>query len=114
MEKKQEKKAEMRISDAELSLIKMTFAENDTLLKILRKIFLPEISAEAQIGQNFDLWMTLQLDNLPPDQAIINIKARNTVISHVENCLVQLKLLAGIKNETVEETKERLQKDSSK
>ena len=36
---------EMRITDEELNLIKTTFAENDTLLKLIRKIFLPELSA---------------------------------------------------------------------
>lgn len=107
-------KGEMRITDAELSLLKNTFADNDALLKILRKIFFPEITAEAPIGQNLDLWMTLNVDNMSPEDALINLKARNTVIGHVEQCLLQIKLLSGMKDETVEQTKERLKKNSNK
>lgn len=109
-----EKKAEMRITDAELSLLKMTFADNDILLKTLRKVFLPEISPDIPIGQQIDLWMTVKIEDMTPDQALINLKARNTVIQHLEMCLGQLKVLAGTKEETVEETKDRLAKDSNK
>jgi len=105
---------EMRITDAELSLIKNTFSENDALLKVMRKIFLPEISAESPIGQNMDLWMTMKIEDVSPEEALINLKARNTMIQHTEMCLGQLKVLSGMKEETVEKTKERLAKDSAK
>ncbi len=105
---------QMRITDAELGLIKATFADNDILLKLLRKIFLPELDTTAPIGQNFDLWMTVKIDDLPPEQALINLKARNTVIQHLEMCLQQLQILAGRKDETAEQTRERLARDSSK
>ena len=105
---------EMRIKDAELEMIKGTFAGKDELLKVMRKIFLPEITSDAPIGQNIDLWMTLKVDEMTPEQALINIKARNSLIQHVEMCLSQIKILSGMKNESVAETKERLAKDSSK
>lgn len=105
---------EMRISDVELELIKNTYSENDDLLKLLRKIFLPELDVNAPIGQNLDLWMTMKIEDLSPEDALINLKARNTLIQHVEMCLGQLKILAGQKKETVEETKERLKKNSAK
>jgi hypothetical protein len=105
---------EMRISDSELQLIKNTFAGNTDLLKLLRKVFLPELSAKAPLGQNIDLWMTVNLENLTPEQALINLKARNSLIQHVEMQLQMLSILAGQKDETVEQTKARLKKDSSK
>ena len=105
---------EMRITDKDLSMIKNTFAGKDELLKVLRKVFLPELTADAPIGQNMDLWMTLKVDDMTAEQALINIKARNTVIQHVEMCLNQLKVLSGMKDETVEVTKDRLKRDSSK
>lgn len=105
---------QMRISDQELALIKSTYAGNEELLMLLRKIFLPELSPELPLGQNLDLWMTLKIDDMEPEEAIINIKARNTVIAHIEQQLLSLKLLAGTKDESVEDTKSRLQKDSSK
>ena len=106
--------SQMRITDAELSLIKVQYAENDASLKLLRKIFLPEISPDVPIGQQIDLWMAIPIDDLKGEDAIINIKARNMVIAHLEMCLQQLKVLAGMKQETVEQTKVRLHKDSSK
>lgn len=105
---------EMRITDVEMAIIKSTFADNDELLKILRKVFLPAVTAKAPIGQTIDLWMTLKIDDMTPEQAITNIKARNLLITHVEQQLVQLKFLAGKKDETVEDTKNRLTKDSAK
>ncbi len=106
--------SQMRITDADLSIIKNTFAENDELLKVLRKVFLPEITEDTPLGQVIDLWMTVKIEDLTPEQALINIKARNTLITHIEQQLLQLKFLAGMKSETVDQTKERLSKDSSK
>lgn len=181
---------EMRIKEAELALIKSTFAENDTLLKtirkvffqveltqtdkdilsvvssseiqaILRKIFLPEIDVNAPLGQNIDLYMTIDVKGKEPidvsyelegrskvigfiekglkrletlstfgegefitftpsnirvnsDQDMIAVTARNTFIQHVELQLIQLRTLAGLKSESVEETKTRLAKNSTK
>lgn len=105
---------EMRITDTDLSMLKNTFAENTELLKLLRKIFLPEITADAPIGQNVDLWMTLKLDDMTPEQAMVKILARNTVIQHIESCLGQIKILAGQKSESVEQTKDNLKKNSNK
>ena len=107
-------KPEMRITDEELSIIKSLFADNDKALKIMRKIFLPEIMPEAPLGQNIDLWMTVKIEDLTPEQALINLKARNTVISHIEAQLMQLRNLAGMKDESVDETKDRLTKNSTK
>lgn len=104
----------MRITDAELSLIKSVFAENDVLLKLLRKVFLPELDPQAPLGQQIDLYMTIKIDDMSPEQALINLKARNSLIGHVELCLQQLKVLAGLSDETPDETKARLLKDSSK
>lgn len=104
----------MRINDMDLSMIKNTFADKDELLKVMRKIFLPEITSDAPIGQNIDLWMTMKVDDMSAEEALINIKARNSLIQHVEMCLSQLKVLAGMKKESVDQTKERLAKDSSK
>lgn len=107
-------RGEMRITDAELGLLKMTFADNDVLLKLMRKIFLPEIDLNAPVGSQVDLWMTIKIEDQTTEEAIINLKARNQVITHLEMCLNQIKILAGQKDETPEQTKERLAKDSSK
>ena len=45
---------------------------------------------------------------------LVNAIARNTILGHVEQQLNQLTFLAGQKDETVDELKERLAKDSAK
>ena len=49
-----------------------------------------------------------------PEEVFTRISARNTILQHVDFQLFQLKMLAGTKEETVEETMERISKDSSK
>ena len=190
MENKPKKPQTMRYSDDELRMIKANFAENESLLllmrkamfqfpmtveerellanqfsseeinKLMRKTFLPEIQEYIPLGQSIDLWMTVEMRDKDPQRVMVDllvrkelitrlevgleclkgvtplefnpvitytpnltgdhldefakINSRNTYITHVEQQLVQLKLLAGLKEETVEESKERLKKDSAK
>ena len=104
---------EMRITDDELTVAKSVFSGNDALLKFLRKIFLPEISADGPIGENIDLWMTFPVEGLSLEEALINLKARNALITHIERQLMVIKVLAGSKEESIEETKRKLQQNST-
>lgn len=189
----QKKKQLMRFTDEELSLIKNTFADNDGLLKalrkhflqlelnnedksllknfitskkdviaVIRKQFLPTIDGEAPLHQVIDLWMTVAIKEKTPEQAypllvsraklidfldqrllelegkkildskLVSLKAlgwnqnkipinaycdlmaRNIAIEHTELQLSQFLVLGGLKEETVEQTKERLFKNSTK
>lgn len=47
-------------------------------------------------------------------EVYINFITRNTLVYHIEQQLSVFSILAGQKNETIEQTKERLRKDSSK
>lgn len=105
---------QMRITDKDIYFIKSAFAENDELLKTIRKVFLPELDDDVPIGQQVDFYKDVAIDNLPLEEAMINIKARRFTVQHIEFCLMQLKVLAGNKDETIEQTKERLKKDSAK
>jgi len=181
MVEKKPQKQTMRFSDEELSLIKNTFAERDDLLFSLRKnflqlereekddktlyklmtpeivailwkMFLPTLEGGLPLGQEIDLWMTINFEGKTTEEAEMLIAARkividyldqqlnileggsnmetifkdfdlssykeliarNTIIAHVEMQLQILGNLAGFKNETPEETKERLKKNSTK
>ena len=108
-----------RYSDAELDLIKQTFADNEPLLKLLRKVFLPIITdTSANVGgiaedvglhPDFDIKSYQNIEI-----ATVAINARLLALKHVNDTLVRIKMLAGMKNETVEETKARLEKNSAK
>jgi len=50
----------------------------------------------------------------PMAEAIVRLSARNLIVRHVETQLNVFKILAGAKSETVDATKERLMKNSSR
>lgn len=106
--------AQMRITEVERELIKRTFKGNEALLVLLRKIFLPEIDPNAPIGQVIDLWMTVKTDGLTPEEQLINLKARNQLISHVDQSLMQLNLIAKMETPNNGEVVAKMKADSTK
>jgi len=114
MNEEQKKGRQMRISEIEIDLIKKTFRDNEKLLKLLRKIFLPELDPDVPLGQNIDLWMTVPIGQTSTENAVINIMARNQLIQHVESQLIQLNILANTDAKSLAEVKERMSKDSAK
>lgn len=105
-----DKGQQMRITQEEIQLLRSVFKDNELLVRLMRKIFLPELNAAEPIGQTLDLWMTIPVDNLTPEQALINLKARNSLIAHVEQCLNTIKILAS----STEADFEALKKNSNK
>ena len=108
-----------KYTDAELELLKQHFAENEPLLKLLRKMFLPTFSnSAADVGGLRDDISThpdLNIKSYPTlNQAIVGIQAHSKAIQHVESTLLGIKMLAGTRKESVEELKKRLDKNSAK
>lgn len=106
--------SQMRITPTELGILKNTFKGQEELVRLMRKLFLPELDPFVPLGQNIDLWMTVKIDSMPPEEAIINIKARNALIQHLDQVLMSIKTLAETADETPEEAVERMKKDSTK
>jgi hypothetical protein len=105
---------QMRLTDDELELIRATFKGNDRLLKLLRKMFLPEYDPTAPFGQSIDLWLAAtDLKALGHDEAYQLIMARNMVISHVEAQIISLQHLAESFVESPEEMQAKKKKDSA-
>lgn len=104
----------MRITKPERRLIQNTFQGQEDLLRLMRKVFLPELDPSLPLGQNMDLWMTVKLEGLSLEEQLINLKARNALISHIDNCLITLKTLAESPEETPEQAVDRIKKDSAK
>ena len=182
-----QKDQKMRYSDAELSLIKNTFAGDDTYLyavrkhmlgvemeegemnvikamtpglkSLLRKVFMPTIDGDSPLFQLVDMIMGLngdfkargveegevfikvkrlqveyinsrldcmdgvssskgstleQMADLYSEDAYVNITARNYLLSYIDSFCNELRNLAGRKDETVEETMQKVMKNSSK
>lgn len=106
--------AQMRFTDDELEIIRKTFGENEFLLKLLRKVFLPELDPKAPIGQMIDLWMTVDVKDKSPEEIAVALLARNEVIRHVDQRLIELSLLAKQAPLSEAQVKEKARKDSSK
>lgn len=180
----------LMFSDAELSLIKNTFSENEDLLYIIRKHFLqleltkeelkvlktyvndevikvlrkrimPDIDGDVPFRQVGDIYQTLtndlkvksvddmeyqfkakqlEIDYLEQqfnalkeeseggisleemkslkdkgaEEMFIDTTARNFLLGYIDGMLDHIKILAGQKIESVEETKKRLTRDSNK
>lgn len=104
-----------RFSPAEMEIIKSLFKDNDGALRILRKIFLPELMGEAPIGHQVDLWQTMDsITGMMPEQAMPIIMARIKLVNHIEQCLMALQFMANAEEETPAATAARAHKNSSK
>lgn len=56
----------------------------------------------------------LSLPKTSREQLLINVMSRNYILSFIDSNIAQMKFLAGLKDETVEDTKARLEKNSNK
>lgn len=105
---------QMRFTPDELSLLKATFRDNEALILLLRKVFLPELDPNAPIGQVVDLWMVKDYGTMSPEDVKIHVIARKDLILHVEQQLMQLQVLSQQREETAEEVIARIEKNSAK
>ncbi len=108
--------AQKRFTPQELSLIRNTFKDQPELLKLIRKIMLPELDPAAPLGQVIDMSLIEANDikSLPMELAHIHLLARSLQINMMENALMQLNVLAEEKEETEQEEIARLKKNSNK
>ena len=105
---------QMRMTEDELALIKATYGGNERLLKLLRKMFLPEYDPHAPFGQTIDLWLAAtDLKQMPPDLAYQHMMARNSVIGHVEAQIETLRYFAELKKPNQEEEAIKTKLDST-
>jgi hypothetical protein len=81
-----------------------------------RNLLIEKINNALKLLTNPDLFKpsTDLVFNVKSDVDISEFISRNQYISQVDFSLIQIKLLAGLKVETVEETKKRLSQNSSK
>lgn len=105
---------QMRITPEEMALIKSTFLHNEKLLKLMRKMFLPEIDPEAPLGQMIDLYRTIPTKERNPVDVTVDLMARNMVIDHVDGVLLQLMLISKLEPTTEGEVVAKMKADSSK
>lgn len=106
--------SQMRITPEEIDILKATFRNNENLLKVMRKMFLPELDPTAPLGQMLDLWMTVSIKDKTPEEAYIELLARNSLIAHVDQVLLQIGLLVKMDDVTPEQVIAKAKADSAK
>lgn len=72
-----------------------------------------KVLAEVDVKQEIGLKSLTFDPKKQPEQAFLEMSARNTIINNVDSLLMEQKVLAGLKKESVEETKARLAKNSN-
>lgn len=103
-----------RMTPEDVTLLKAMFDEREGAVEVIRKIFYPELTADAPLHGNKDMFFDLDLSGMSAEQKVIAVEARQMLIKHVEGCLAVIRALVGKPGETAEQTMERLRKDSSK
>jgi hypothetical protein len=116
METQPKKKQVMRYSEEEISLIKNTFKEEEMLkeirkqflqfpsaltlspdaIKVLKKTLLPVIEPDAPMWQVTDMWLSLNIRERSPEDALLIIKARKLLMDYYEQ---EFEVLEGKKKE---------------
>src|ERR1041385_3664175 len=87
-----------RYTDQELELLKKTFADNEPLLKLLRKVFMPIVTdTAANVGgmtEDVGLHPDFDLKNYKSvDEYASALYARYMALKHIGDTLVKIKIL---------------------
>ena len=105
------------ISADDIGLIRETFKNNQRLLKVLQKVFLPSAGDSEMSPEEFgrDIWMKgVDWSQVADKEAKPLIVGRDLAIKFIMGGLIHLRELAEAKEETPTERALRLKKDSSK
>jgi len=108
---------DLYITKEEIELIRYTFRSNKKLLNLIRKIMLPTMSDPSmpieEMGNDVYLtgvdWMTM-----PAEHCKTIIQGRQEAIKFVAGGLIKLQMIANTPDESAQDKKARLEKDSTK
>jgi hypothetical protein len=104
-----------RMTEQDIAVLKAMFEDREGAAEVIRKIFYPELTADAPIRLNQSMWSSCHLaPDMTPEQKIIAVESHQKLMQHVEGCLGVIKTLIGKKGETAEQVLARLQRDSAK
>lgn len=105
------------LSEDEVKLLKDTFNGNKTLLKVLRKVFLPTIADPDLPVEEFgkDLFLVgREYSQIPAEEMKQVILAREEAVKFICGGFISLKQIASLQEESPYNKEVREKKDSSK
>lgn len=92
-----------RFTSEDMVLLRSTFKDNEALLKLLRKVFLPnQVDESLPIGQIAGVWMDIDFRSMSAEEAKIVAVARQEIIKTTEFYLNQIKFLADSSDEEID------------
>jgi len=108
-------KQEARITPTDIAVLKAMFEEREGAVDVIRKIFYPELTADAPLHANHSMYTErLLLNDMSPEQKVIAVESHQKLVQHVEGRLQVIAALIGRKDESPEQVLERIKKDSGK
>jgi hypothetical protein len=81
---------QLPMNAVDLSILQTNIKNKKDLLKLLRKVFIPEIIGDEPLFNLLDLWMGVDLKNKLPEDAIFYIKGNVKFIDYLEQQLQEL------------------------
>lgn len=109
--------ADTHITEEDLRILQATFKDNNKLVDIIRKIFLPIVSDSSLPPEEMgnDIWLVgRNWEQIPNAEVKSIVLARQEAIKMILGGLVKIKSLANMKQETETEAAFRRSKDSTK
>ena len=94
--------------------IRSAFKGNSDALKLLRKVFYPELDPKAPFTQQLDMFAFIDPSTLSPIELWIHMSARITIINHVEHTLEHLEQVANLTEKTPEQIALEQKQNSTK
>jgi hypothetical protein len=109
-------KPDSYLTEEDIALIRDTFRNNERLIRVLRKIFLPSVGDNAlpleELGK--DMWLNMDFAQMANDEIKPIVLARQDAIKFIMGALIQLKVIANTDLESPLNAELKKQKDSTK
>lgn len=84
------------LSEEDKNVIIQTFNKNNPLLQLMGKIYVPTMDLDAPFFGVIDLWATVNINELPEEEANVRIEARDRLINHLKHQLNSLAVMCGL------------------
>jgi len=103
---------EKRFTDAEITQLKSMFPDDKTI-KLLRKVFIPEITIDAPINGQENIFLGTDVETLTIEEQVINLKAAKRFIARLEGGMNVIKQMTAQVEVTPEEKAKKAKANST-
>lgn len=102
-----------RFNDKECEMIKALF-DTDEKLKLMRKVFLPELTQDAPIAGNETLLSYIRTEDMTSEEIAVEVKSVMKMIRHIEAALSMAQMMNTNAPASASQIAQKIKKDSLK